>query len=144
MGPEVNGSCGGLSYSTTSRQLIPSNDTLAIATYRGSSNTTLHDEPRYLALSSCCDPNKASKVDSDCIIWCNLPPQYVNDTDGFSDCFTNMLSHYNKEKNQTASGGFMTVYNSTSQDQESGGPSKSPSVATMFTLLTLFCSFTFL
>lgn len=48
-----------------------------------------------------------------------------------------------KRKNQTALGGFMTVYNSTSQVEISGGPFKSPSAATMFTLLTLFCSFTF-
>lgn len=65
---------------------MPTNDTFALVAYEAITNVT-KTEPQYKNLASCCAPNEVHKIEGDCLIWCVLPPDAVDDIDRFRDCF---------------------------------------------------------
>ncbi|KAH9906810.1 hypothetical protein F4778DRAFT_778252 [Xylariomycetidae sp. FL2044] len=94
-----NGSCDGLTYDPTTANLIPSNKAVGIATYEqqqppppGPNITTTtttttqledDDNPTYRAMQTCCRPNsEVRKLDSDCVLWCELTTSTTTTTGG--------------------------------------------------------------
>ncbi|KAI6085918.1 hypothetical protein F4821DRAFT_239404 [Hypoxylon rubiginosum] len=86
---QSNYSCAGISYSTSTGAAIPSNNTVGIATYRPTTsytNGSVEDEYIWKLMQGCCSPNAVAKLPDDCVLWCDLPPLYVDDHEGFFDC----------------------------------------------------------
>ncbi|KAI1496594.1 hypothetical protein F5X99DRAFT_399960 [Biscogniauxia marginata] len=79
-----NRSCTGTSFSTLIESLIPSNNTVGIATYRSIANVTVQNHPAWHVMEACCNPNEVRKIDDDCVLWCELPADATRDS--YVDC----------------------------------------------------------
>lgn len=84
-GMRPNSSCTGTTYSTVTGSLIPSNGTVGIATYKAG-NGTLEKDRTWRAMETCCSPSTVNKLDSDCVLWCDLSDEYTSDRERFFDC----------------------------------------------------------
>ena len=82
--------CGGFSFDTQAAELVTTNNTFLLASYKPVANST-ENEPRYRSLQSCCSPNEVTKIEGDCLIWCEVPEQYLDDPDSFLDCFSDSV-----------------------------------------------------
>jgi hypothetical protein len=151
--PTLNNSqCDGLSWSTSYLGYIPSNQTYAVATYEVNysppDNTTVLKEPRYRALQSCCLPNDVHKVEDDCIVWCELPGEYLNDIEEFSDCFND--AEWMMPTTNESTIGVFAIYGDNEGANENGEAEEEedddediasmhrPSSAALFTIATVF------
>ncbi|KAI1390743.1 uncharacterized protein F4822DRAFT_162596 [Hypoxylon trugodes] len=110
MGVSTNNSCLGTSYSTSVIEDIPTNNTFALVTYQSQSNLTLEQQPRYQGLQQCCGPDHpVSKLSYDCVLWCDLPQEMVDNQTEFFDCFRG-----------TKGAGFASVVNGSNAPGDEG------------------------
>lgn len=111
---QSNRHCSGTGYDTSSAELVPSNETFAIATYKPVSNST-ESEPLYLGLVPCCSPNEVFKIEGDCLFWCELPHDYLDDEDAFHECYRDNIP---SPPGSEFSKGLMTIVRALEDDDD--------------------------
>ncbi|KAI1411932.1 hypothetical protein F5Y13DRAFT_164704 [Hypoxylon sp. FL1857] len=87
----TNSSCATGTYFNIDRlDQIPSNNAVGVATFRpADSAQTLQNSPYLAWMQKCCEGTPVSKLDDDCILWCDLPQDLVDNHKEFRDCFRN-------------------------------------------------------
>ncbi|OTA67199.1 hypothetical protein K449DRAFT_389919 [Hypoxylon sp. EC38] len=87
----TNSSCAtGMYFNIERLDQIPSNNAVGVATFRPADTTqTLQNSPYLALMQQCCENSPVDKLDDDCILWCDLPQDLVDDHKRFRDCFLN-------------------------------------------------------
>ncbi|KAI0139432.1 hypothetical protein F4776DRAFT_588144 [Hypoxylon sp. NC0597] len=87
----TNSSCAtGMFFNIERLDQIPSNNAVGVATFRPADSTqTLQNSPYLALMQKCCESSPVNKLDDDCILWCDLPQDLVDDHKKFRDCFLN-------------------------------------------------------
>ncbi|KAI1138585.1 hypothetical protein F5Y05DRAFT_413206 [Hypoxylon sp. FL0543] len=85
----TNSSCATGTYFNIDRlDQIPSNNAVGVATFRpADASQTLQNAPYLALMQKCCEDSPVAKLDDDCVLWCDLPPDLVDDHKAFRDCF---------------------------------------------------------
>ncbi|KAI0834710.1 hypothetical protein F5Y06DRAFT_150434 [Hypoxylon sp. FL0890] len=87
----TNSSCTTGKYFNIDRlDQIPSNNVVGVTTFRpADSIQTLQNSPYLALMQKCCENNPVAKLEDDCLLWCDLPQDLVDDHKKFRDCFGN-------------------------------------------------------
>lgn len=78
---EYRNYCHGNSMEVVDMEGVKSDYTYVMGTWESppNSSTSLEDEPYYKAFSRCCDGNEVTQVEDWCLLWCEIPAEYVGE-----------------------------------------------------------------
>lgn len=71
--------CTGADLEDTIIQRIGARETIAAISYNATNSSNITAEPIVDVFRGCCEPNAVYRVEGDCLLWCDVPEEFLED-----------------------------------------------------------------